>query len=169
MIIIDAETSGLDPVKNSILSLGAVEYDTGDQFYMECHIREGTEIDPESLKINGFTVEQCMDLTRPSPETLYRTFLKWALISSPTHMLAGQQVGSFDAKILRFLHDYYNVGPWPFGHRTLDLHSVAYAKFGKSLSLDGILKELGMAPEEKPHNGLTGAMLETKALHLLLK
>ena len=167
MIIVDVETTGIDPHKNSLLSIGAVDYEKGDEFYVECHAFPNSEIDPISLEINGYTREQCLDMTKPSPVEAYKKFLWWST-DNRLVMLAGQQVGSFDAKFLQYVHELAGFGKWPFGYRTIDLHSVAYAKFGESLNLDGILARLGLEAEPKPHNALTGARKEAEAFRLLL-
>lgn len=170
MIVLDIETTGIDPLRHCMLSLGAVDFDTGDEFYGECQVYPDRIIDDFALGINGFTREQCTDKNKPYPFGLYVSFLMWAAGREP--LLAGQQVGSFDAKFLRVIHDTYNgevIAPWPFGHRTVDLHSVAYSKFRKSMKLDEILVACGLDPEPKPHNALTGAKLEAECFkHLFI-
>jgi DNA polymerase III epsilon subunit-like protein len=171
MIIIDAETSGLDERENCLLSIGAVEYETGEEFYGECRVYEESIITPEALAINGFTYEQARDRSKKLPHELVFDLYNWSMQLKYARLLAGQQVGSFDIKFIKWIFDYRVGSPerkWPFGYRSLDLHSVAYAKFHESLSLDGILIKLGMNPEQKPHNALTGATLETEAFKRLL-
>jgi DNA polymerase III epsilon subunit-like protein len=167
MIIVDVETTGLDPLKHSIISIGAVDFEKGDEFYVECCAIPGREIDDAALAINGFTREMCLDTSKKSAVEAYKEFFWWTT-DNRSVMLAGQQVGSFDAKFLQHMHQLAGLGNWPFGHRTLDLHSVAYAKYRKSLNLDGILAEVGLEPEPKPHNALTGAKLEYLAFKILL-
>ncbi len=172
MIILDIETTGISPTKNCMLSLGAVDYDTGDEFYGECRIYPDREITDMALSINGFTREQCVDETKCLPDALYVSFLQWAVIDTKRDpILAGQQVGSFDIPFIKAIADASNtsIAPkWPFGFRSVDLHSVVYAKLGKSLSLDGILEAVGLFKEPKPHNALTGARLERDAFKRLL-
>jgi DNA polymerase III epsilon subunit-like protein len=167
MIILDIETTGLDPVKHSMVSLGAVDYDTGEEFYTENYLPFGKEVDDFALKVNGFTREQLNDTTKLRIYEAYAKFLEWA--TKRDCLIGGQQVGSFDLPFLKHLHSLGDWGvKWPFGHRSVDLHSVAFAKLGKSLSLDGILIELGLEPEPKPHNALVGARLERDAFKKLL-
>lgn len=173
MIILDIETTGLSPTKHCMVSLGAVDYDTGDEFYGECCVYEGRKIDAFALGVNGFTREQCIGgPLSPRPHALYMDFLRWAVIDTKREpLLAGQQVGAFDIPFLKAIaedRDQGIVPTWPFGYRSVDLHSVAFAKLGKSLSLDGILQAVGLQPEPKPHNALTGAKLERDAFKLLL-
>lgn len=173
MIILDIETTGLDPRKNCMVSLGAVDYDTGDEFYGECRIRRRSEVSPEAMAVNGFTFDQIMDQSKMDDVQLYMQFLHWAVIAVQRGpLLAGQQVGSLDIPFIRTIANDPDSGDiipvWPFGYRSVDLHSVAFAKLGKSLSLDGILIALGLTPEPKPHNALTGARLERDAFKRLL-
>lgn len=169
MIILDIETTGLSPSKNSMVSLGAVDYTTNEEFYGECQIASLTEIDDFALCVNGFTREQVTDSTKQWSWQLYLTFMEWA--KGREMLLAGQQVGAFDILFLKHIHEtniQFGGVKWPFGHRSVDLHSVAFAQLGKSLSLDGILEAVGLEPEPKPHSAITGARLETKAFRLLL-
>lgn len=165
MIILDIETTGLKPSIHSMVSLGAVDYNTGEEFYGECRIPDDAVIDPYSLGINGFTEAQCRDKTKPSPRELYLSFLEWSKGRTP--LLAGQQVGSLDIPFIKAIAESNNL-IWRFGYRSVDLHSLAYLRFRQSLSLDGILTTLGLEPEPKPHNALTGARVEYKAFKLLL-
>lgn len=185
MIIIDIETGGLDPLKHALLSIGAVDHTTGETFYIECRAGSNSELDDAALAINGFTREQALDPSKPFRDVAYVRFLDWC--KGRAALVGGQQVGAFDLRFLRCIHDgaegcvkrnntayvhwegIKDIGGWPFGHRSVDLHSVAYAKLGQSLSLDGILKAVGLAPEPKPHNALTGALLEHEAFKLLLR
>ncbi len=178
MIILDIETGGLDPNKHALLSIGAVDYETGEEFYGECRAYKDYPgfaddlIDDFALGVNGFTREQCHDVTKQWPHSLYMQFLYWAAIQKKRDLfLAGQQVGAFDIPFLKKVASdaRHGIVPvWPFGYRSVDLHSVAFAKLGKSLSLDGILQAVGLEPEPKPHNALTGARLEREAFKRLL-
>lgn len=167
-IVLDVETSGLNPIKHSLLSLGAVDFATGEEFYGQCHAWGDAIIDDFALGINGFTREQCMDYSKDNPIQLYLKFTEWC--AGRELLLAGQQVGVFDIPFLKEIHEIcpQDTPKWMFGYRSVDLHSAAFLKFGKSLSLDGILEVLGLAKEPNPHNALTGAKLERDAFKLLL-
>jgi len=165
-LVVDIETTGLSPIKHSMVSLGAVDYTTGEEFYGECRISNNAIIDDFALGVNGFTRAQCLDDAKQTPLDLYRQFLKWC--EGRDALIGGQQVGSFDILFLKELHTSISDIKWPFGHRSVDLHSVAYGKLGKSLSLDGVLQAVGLKPEPKPHNALTGARLERDAFKILL-
>lgn len=170
LIVLDLETSGLNPERNSMVSLGAVHYQSGEEFYGECRVQPMSKIDKFALAINGFTEAQVTDENKQKPEDLYVKFLQWAS-KWENVLLAGQQVGSFDILFLKHIHETSHLTQttkWPFGHRSLDLHSVCFAKYNKSLGLDGILETIGLSPEVKPHNALNGAKLEAEAFKLLI-
>ena len=179
MIVIDVETSGVDPYKNSLLSIGAVEFERSEnQFYGECRVWEGAHIDPEALLINGFTQVQVTDPKKKSDKDLLLDFLQWANGCSEK-TIAGHNP-SFDRDFLRVTAMRYHVN-WPFAHRTIDLHSIAYfhalrrgiappqKNNHSDFSLDKILEYTGIPPEPKPHNGLMGAKLESEVFHRFFK
>jgi hypothetical protein len=153
-----------------MLSLGAVDYLTGDTFYGECRLTEGREIEPIALQINGFTEKQARDPQKQSDMDLFLRFVMWTQTLS-SKVLGGHNVGHFD---IIFLEEIYSRIPhtflpkFPFSYRTVDLHSIAYAKFGESLTHSQICEKLGLTPEPKPHNALEGAKSERAALEVLL-
>jgi DNA polymerase III epsilon subunit-like protein len=178
MIVVDMESSGLDPIKNSLLSIGAVEFENpSNRFYGECSIFEGAHVDPKSLEINGFKAEDIVPGKKQSDQDLLYKFMGWALKTGEV-TIAGQNV-STDRDFIRECAKRYRVD-WPFAHRTVDLHSVAYAVYMRlgdnmprinkhsALSLDAIAKFCGLDEEPKPHNGLTGALFETEAFSRLM-
>ncbi len=178
MIIVDAEMSGLSPLKNSIVSLGAVDFTHPErQFYGECRVWDGAEIDLESLAINGFTEADCHDKNRKSETELIKEFYEWIQpIADKT--IAGQNV-SFDAQFLNQALKRADI-EWRFSFRTLDLHAVMYAQFLKegrevplkfdqsALSLGKILTSLGLPEEPKPHIALNGAKYEAEAFSRII-
>ncbi|OIO32757.1 MAG: hypothetical protein COZ49_02565 [Candidatus Yonathbacteria bacterium CG_4_10_14_3_um_filter_47_65] len=180
MIIIDVETSGLDPKKYSILSIGAVDFDVPDRspFYRECQVWDGALVSKEALAVNGFTEAECFDPSRGLFEDSIRAFWHWVEQSNEL-TIAGQNT-SFDRD---FINDSFRRAgiDFQFAFRTIDLHSVCYAyhlkneipiplKNGHSaLSLDKILEFVGMETESRPHHALNGAKLETEAFSRLLR
>lgn len=165
-IVVDVETSGLIPEKHQILSIGAVDYRTGENFYGECRIYQYDEIDPKSLEMNGFTEEDCRDASKDTPLELYYKFREWA--TGRGEMLAGQCVGNFDIQFLKVLENKSKHKSWSYKY-SLDLHSMAYARFKESLSLREICERLEVVPEPTPHNSLIGAMVATSCFDVLLK
>jgi len=170
MIILDIETSGTDPRRHCMLSLGAVDYDTGEEFYGECSVYVDSEIDPVAMEINGFKQEDMQPGKKQTAHGLFHKFHFWAQ-QFPNKLLAGHNIGHLDILFLEHLDSLYTQYhlPWSFGYRTLDLHSVAYTVLGKSLSHENICKELGLPVEPKPHNALNGARSECAAFRELFK
>lgn len=177
MIVIDVETSGLNAVKHSILSIGAVDFnDPENCFYGECRLREGTLVAESALKINGFRLVQIENNVK-SCEDLLKEFLEWTK-SINDKTLAGHNV-QFDISFLSESFRFYNLD-WIFGHRHVDLHSVFYFHMLKNnlsipfnnnrsnIDLDFIINYLKLLKREGFHNALEDAKLTCKAFSLLL-
>ncbi|BCX15643.1 MAG: ribonuclease T [Candidatus Parcubacteria bacterium] len=178
MIVVDIETSGVDPRKHSILSIGAIDFKQPEnQFYEECYIFEGAEISLEALAINGFTENEIKNPKKKSLEEIIKLFIEW-ITPIENKILAGHNT-FFDLEFLRHSFLRYNID-WKLGHRIIDLHSICFAhclqknipipiKNGRTdLNLDKILNYVGLPDEPKPHNALTGAKLEAEALARLI-
>ncbi len=165
MIILDIETTGLNPLYHSVLSIGAVQVETGRLFYGECQIEPGSHIDDAALAVNGFTREEATDSSKFLPHELIMEFYKWA---EGDTILIGQNVGSFDVQFLKHVTNKHLM-KWPFSYRTVDLHSVAFAKFGESVGSAEMYTRLGLDPEPTVHNALVGAVWEWAAFEKLMR
>ncbi len=167
MIVVDGEFSGLDPAKHSLLSLGALDfYNPSNQFYAECRVWDGAHIADEALVVNGFTKEQATDKSKMSEAELIAEFIRWAMQCSE-HTLAGHNVG-IDLGFLRAAALRAHLD-WPFAHRVIDLHTMAYfhilkrgikppsKKNRSDLNSDAVSEYVGIPTEKKPHNALGGA------------
>jgi DNA polymerase III epsilon subunit-like protein len=178
MIVIDVETTGVDEVKHSILSVGAIDFEHPErQFYEECRAFAGAHIDEEGLAINGFTREQVLDSNKQTDRELLEHFITWAK-QSEEQTFAGQNP-SFDRDFLHRTADRYHI-EWPFAFRTIDQHSVCYTHMIKrgvippvihnhsDLNSDKIMQYLGLPAEIHPHNALNGAKIAAEALSRLL-
>lgn len=158
LLALDIETGGLDAQKNSILSLGAVDIDTGEEFYIECRNQIGRTLDEFALKVNGFTEEQANDPNKVLPHYAYEMLVNWVEEKGLGKLLVGENLPSFDVQFLKDAQKN-SAKAWIFGHRYLDLGSVAYLKFKKRIKMDEISVALGLGVESQPHNALTGARL----------
>ena len=178
MIVVDVETTGVDSKKNSIVSIGAIDFSNPqNQFYQECRVWEGAEITQQALYINGFTKEQITDQNKMSLEEAVKKFIVW-MGNIAEQTLAGENP-SFDRDFLRNSIEKYKIN-YLIGHRTIDLHSICYQHHLKKefrppirdsrtdLNLDGILKYSGLPEEPKPHHALTGAKMEAEAFSRLI-
>ncbi len=178
MVILDIETTGLNPEKCSIIEIGAVDfYNPTNQFNQRCRIRKDSEINERALEVNGYNLDQLRDNNFQTEKELLLKFINWiSHIESRT--LAGQNV-NFDLSFLNASKKREKV-EWNFGRRVVDIHSVAYAHMIKSnlkpiikkgiseLKGDAIMKYVGIPEEPKPHKGINGAIFETEALYRLL-
>lgn len=166
MIVVDIETTSLDKNKCGLLSIGAVDYDSDKEFYVECYPTNDPDIDPVSLKHNGTKLEDIYNKAKSDKEAIIDFFI-WTLDINEGNLLAGHNIGNFDAMILHRLWDGTFHADWPWGHRFVDLHTIAYDRFMISMGMDAILEKLGSAPEPKPHTAINGARLEKWAFKQL--
>lgn len=173
MIVIDVEASGVSPEKDSLVSVGAVDFtNPKNRFYEECRIWDGAHIENEALAVNGFTREQITDQKKKTDKEVVIAFLAW-LEQAKEKTIAGHNP-SFDRDFLQATAHRYHIN-WPLAHRTIDLHSICYFDMMKhgvpcpnihghsALNLDAVLRYVGIPEEPKPHNALTGALVETEA------
>jgi DNA polymerase III epsilon subunit-like protein len=181
MIAVDVEASGIGPDTHSIVSVGAIDLsDPTRQLYEECRVWEGAHINDEALVVNGFTKEQITDPSKQTEADLVHKFAAWAT-ASPDRTLAGQNV-SFDRDILQAAAIRAKHTAWPFAHRTIDVHTLAWMHMVKrgltppvdpvhkrsSLNLDAVLIYCGIPEEPTPHNALTGAKCHAEVISRLL-
>jgi len=180
MIVIDIEASGVDYHKNSIVSLGALDFDNPEiRFYKECKIWDGAHINSEALVVNGMSEAEVTDVNKMTEGELARQFLEWS-----QHMddrtLAGQNV-SFDRDFLKAACEREKIS-WDLAHRTIDTHTLCYMHMVKSnimppldmqhkrtaLNMDAVLNYCGIPDEPQPHNALTGALCHAEVISRLL-
>jgi DNA polymerase III epsilon subunit-like protein len=179
MLVVDVESSGLEPHKHSILSVGALDLkNPTNRFYMECRVWDGAHIMDEALAVNGFTRGQATDASKPTEADLTHEFLRWS-DSLEERTLAGQNV-SFDRDFLKYAAERAGHTEWPFAFRTIDTHTLAYAHMinhglqppitnkRSALNLDAVLNYCGIPSEPAPHNALTGAMCHGEVISRLL-
>ncbi len=178
MIVVDIETTGLDPDKHAILSIGAIDFDNPEnQFYQECRAFGGAEVSEEALEVNGFAKEEVFDESKPLPQQTLHDFFRWCFRLKEKTM-AGQNT-HFDHSFLKKNAKKYGF-TWMFGHRYVDMHSVAVAHHLRTgtplpikdqriqLDTDAILIYTGLPMRRGFHNALEDAKLEAEALSRLL-
>lgn len=179
MVIVDIETTGLDPAKHSILSIGAVDFlDPTNRFYGECRMADGSECTSEALAINGFSLEQITDSKKQSVAQLVTNFFTW-LDPIKNKTFAGQNVW-FDRDFIAAACRQHNL-PHKIDKRLVDLHAVCYAKFVETgqaiplregysgLTTDTILSFVGLDKRPGTHNALDDALLEAESFSRLIR
>ena len=169
MIALDVETTGLDPERCSILSIGAVDTDEPtNQFYDECGVWEGAHMTDEALAINGFTREEVTNGSKKSEAELIQAFVAWATDRPENKTFIAQNV-SFDHDFVRAACTRAGI-EFPFAKRTIDIHTLVWLHMTKQgvptpvgnghslINLDFALRYCGIPEEPRPHNALTGAL-----------
>ena len=178
MIVVDVETTGLDPKKHSILSIGAIDLENPDNtFYIECQIRDRAEVTDEALWINGFTKEEIKDKKKKTVKEAVEEFIEWTTDIEDRTIAGGNP--AFDRDFIKESAELYDLD-YKFSHRTVDLHSIAYSHYLKrgeepprrakrtGLNVDKILNYVGLPDEPRPHNALIGAKIEAEAFSRLI-
>lgn len=78
MIVVDVEASGVSPEKDSLVSVGAVDFSNpARRFYEECRIWDGAHIEDDALAVNGFSREQITDPKKKTDREVVIDFLAW--------------------------------------------------------------------------------------------
>ena len=181
MLAVDVEASGTEAHQHSIVSVGAVDLENPSrQLYEECRIWDGAKTEEGASAVHGFTDSELHDPKKQSEADLVHKFIVWAAEASDT-TFAGQNP-SFDRDFLRTAAERAGHTNWPFAHRTIDSHTLAWMHMVKrgltppvdrekkhsALNLDAILLYCGIPEEPKPHNALTGAKSHAEVISRLL-
>ncbi len=178
MIVLDVETTGLDPGHHSIIEVGAIDFDCPENYFNErCQIWYGAEIDFKALEINGLTLDEIQDQTIFTQKELISRFMIWTdQIEDKT--IAGQNP-DFDINFINESSGRCGLN-FRLGKRKVDQHSIVYAHFLKrnlkpplkdgfsNLNSDLIMQYVGLPSEPKPHRAINGARFEAEALSRLI-
>ncbi|WP_298754863.1 3'-5' exonuclease [uncultured Psychroserpens sp.] len=178
MVVLDVETTGLNPIKHSIVEIGALDFNNpSNEFYQKCKVFEGAEVDPMALKVNGYDNSQLLDSNRIGLKEMVLKFIEW-IDKINDRTIAGHNV-DFDINFLNQTLIRYNI-KYNFGWRKVDQHTLVYTnhlKNGKSppikngfsnLDGDNIMRYVGLPEEPKPHTGINGAKFEAEAMSRLI-
>jgi DNA polymerase III epsilon subunit-like protein len=181
MLVTDCEMTGLEPTLHSILSVGAVDLDNPSrQLYEECRMWEGAKVEDEALEVCGFTREQIVDPSKQTEGELVHKFIAFAEPMADT-TLAGQNVFT-DLLFLQAAAKRTGHTAWPFAHRIIDIHTLAWEHMVKrgvtpplntekrhsALNLTAVLNYCGIPEEPRPHNALMGAKCSAEVISRLL-
>jgi DNA polymerase III epsilon subunit-like protein len=187
VIVIDLETSGLDPQDCAILEVGAVllRRDPGPapEYHDHVALRPGARWEDAAEEVHGIPRAEAESPARRTEGRMLDDLLDWiealrtAREGTPRVVFAGMNVGGFDLAFLR--HAAARCGEekrWAKSvcHRTIDLHSLAAAHALRQglpcdrLHTDAVYEMLGMEPEPRPHRAITGARMEAEALRRII-
>jgi len=136
LIIIDVETSGLDPVKNDIIQLGAVKlnnnYDITERFSIETKPINKNNWDKKAEKVHKISLKHLMSVAF-SLKTALDFFDEW--VGNPKKYLLGGWNVCFDAAFL--LESYKKINKkFLFDYHFIDVNSLVYFSQGKILKLN---------------------------------
>lgn len=178
MIIVDVETSGVDPNYHSLVSIGAIDFENPDDiFFEECRVFDGARIEKDSLVINGMTEDELFDTNKKSEKEIVQDFILWMKDKSD-HTIAGQNP-FFDTSFIEAAAHRGGLDI-SIAHRIIDLHSITYfhmlrrgitpPTFNKrtDLNSDKIMEYVGIPAEPKPHIAINGAKWEAEAFSRLI-
>ena len=138
-ISLDIETSGLDPHKHSILSVGIVNFYSGEYSSWDIRHSQDVLISPEAFRVNNIDTRILDDHVRvPLLEAdiqLSEIIREAKLATSDIVLPMGLNVGSFD---LKFLEVHMPLSAKAFGYRAIDLNTliVAFAHRRKRLFVE---------------------------------
>jgi len=178
MIVVDVETTGVNPQKHSIISIGAIDMaHPKDQFYRECRVWDGAHIEADSMVVNGMTEDHVRDPSKPEEGEAVREFFTW--FEGREDMLLAGHNPMFDLGFLQAAAARHHLD-FTIARRSIDVHTLAYAhmvqkglippsKHKKSdLNSDTVAEYVGIPAEPKPHVALNGAIWEAEAISRLL-
>jgi len=153
IISLDLETTGLDPNKHNVISIGAVNLIDDDEFYREIYYKDlfvSTKTQA-FLKIDFSKIE---NVQRSEPFIAICDFNTWLIrqYNYKPIIVMGLNVGSFDLQFIRKLSQSVN-SPGTmelFDYRSLDLNSVMmYMSQFSKLSFVEFKKEKTIQATEK--------------------
>ena len=130
MIILDIETSGIDTGKCGIWQIGAIEFETPEnQFLEEGKIDDEDEAVGGAIKITGRSEEEMRDNHKQSQKQLILNCLKW-VDSCNEKIVLGHNVG-WDISFIQnkcLKHNIVDQFRKVMSQRSIDLHALTQIK-----------------------------------------
>jgi DNA polymerase III epsilon subunit-like protein len=168
ILVIDVETTGLDPAKHACIEIGAVLLDKDlrktEQFSSLIAPWEGAEFMEEAMQVNQITAEQLN--SAPPIDQVVEKFHETFRPDETILLLAGWNVW-LDAYFLRKLYERAT-REWPFNHRLLDVQSiVSFHSLMAASSQEETIEEL--LHEKQVHRALDDAKHTARLLQLFTK
>ena len=167
VLVFDVEATGLDPVKNACIEIGAVLLDKDlnmvNEFSTLVAPWPGAEIVKESMAVHKISLEE---LNRgPDFRTAVGEFHERYGTKKPLPILAGWNVW-FDVFFVRALYDKAGI-KWPFSHHFLDIQSVElFMGALKVVSLENTVKSM-VVGDLQTHRAIDDARQTAKVLQVL--
>ena len=166
LLVLDLETTGLDPAIHEVLEIGAVLCDQRTMkiqgtFQAKVKPRHIETAQPRALEVNGYTREAWKyAVWRADAWSSFFAFGRNAVMSSWN---AHFELGFIQPMILDYFphendDDLKRFGP--FDRHLIDIPSIAWGVLGPQAKLgkDYIAEAMGLPVEPKPHGALIGAL-----------
>jgi DNA polymerase III subunit epsilon len=179
ILLIDLETTGLDPQKHEIIQLAAVLLDKKtlkEKNYYSSFIkpRHWRKADPESLKVNGITFDQVKNA--PSLQSVLKEFHK---LFPPKDVIFSYYVGVTDVVFMKAA--YKKIGKdFPFDYHTFNIWGLFYPylavknklnskKDFSGFGLGHLVKIFKIQAPEKMHDALNDCRVEAEILRRVVQ
>lgn len=173
--VADTETTGLDHIKNDVVEISLLRVSDGEQKTWTLRPFDFNSIEPEALKVNGFTKEQLAKFDNPSK--IIAEIENWVMedgVLSTNRVLAGQNI-NFDKLMMESLwNKCKSKDSFPFGRRYLDTMQIEFfldyckSNFADSYSLSALTKKYGVK-NEKAHSAAADVKATFSVLEKQLK
>ena len=156
IIIVDFETTGLNPRRHDIIEIGAIRVDQEnlleqDRFNNRVRIQNPNTVQPVAMQVNGYNADVWEDAP-PLAEVMepFSDFIAGGV-------LAAWNI-TFEYGFLSEAFTRTNI-PDPMDHHRIDIPTLAWLKFPRleHFSQNDIAKILGLPPEPEPQRAITGA------------
>lgn len=162
-IVVDIETSGLDPLVHEVIEIGMVSH-MGEEW--ECSLPfDLNKASPKALEVNGWGTREFAPLVQPMEaiNMLHKLFYNTGvlIVASPAH---------FDVGFLGALCSNHTFQP-PWGHRSvIDLKSFACARLGVLTDLKNseIARLFDIPEPEDKHTALADARWTARLFRAVL-
>lgn len=166
-ISIDVETTGLDPVKNGILSIGVALFKNNKEFYAENYLRDDAEIDNEALAVNGVSRDKLKAWGDVTELEALDLLVEFAEINQAKVIVGKNPRFDYNFLLEIWKRNGRAERSFPFSYRLIDLTgSIVYLYLKNEIPIPAMgisSKEtsnfLEVMEEPKPHNALTGAKM----------
>ena len=175
LVVVDTETGGLRADRHALLSIAAVDAQSGEAFRALIRPSADWIVEAGALEVNGLTIDFLRDAGR-AESVVMTEFAAW-MEARRGCMVAGCNV-AFDIGFLEAAAKRCGV-EWRAG-RSLDIRGAAWLAYEKGLelaigkdgnpklSLDSIAGALGLSRTSEKHDALEDALLTLACFRGLL-
>jgi len=176
-VLIDVETTGLDPEQHSMVEFSAIKW-TGARIDLVFRPRIGAVIDMKAVAVWGGDLSYANALDEMENRDMgYGAAVEQMIqFLADCSVIAGLNVGSFDLPFVESAYEYQAALEGsklrcPLSHRTVDLHTfavIAAKTMGEAVPERGFRADdigtlVKISPERRPHSSRAGVDWECAA------